>query len=118
MAACGVVQTIVVDVYRLVYTLTMVELRETAIFSEWLAALKDRQARVRVQDRLLRLRLGNPGQHRALKGGVCELKIDHGPGYRVYYTQRGEVLVILLCGGNKSTQQADIRAALQMAKEV
>ena len=80
--------------------------------------LKDRQARARVQDRLLRLRYGNPGQHRILKGGVYELKIDYGPGYRVYYTQRGEVLVILLCGGDKTTQATDIKAATRMAKEV
>ena len=96
----------------------MIELRETAQFSEWLAALKDRQARVRVQDRLLRLRYGNPGQQRVLKGSVCEMKIDYGPGYRVYYTQRGDVLIILLCGGDKRTQQANIRAATRMAKEV
>lgn len=96
----------------------MIELHETAQFSEWLTALKDRQARVHVQARLLRLRYGNPGQQRTLKGGVCEMKIDHGPGYRVYYTQRGDVLIILLCGGNKRTQQADIRAAMRMAKEV
>lgn len=96
----------------------MLELRETTRFSEWLAALKDRQARVRVQERLLRLRFGNPGQHRVLRGGVCELKIDYGPGYRVYYAQRDDVLVILLCGGDKRTQQADIRAATRMAKEV
>lgn len=61
----------------------MIELRETSLFSEWLDSLKDRQARVRVQDRLLRLRFGNPGQHRALKGGVREMKIDYDPGYRV-----------------------------------
>lgn len=96
----------------------MLELRETTRFSEWLAALKDRQARVRVQERLLRLRFGNPGQHRVLRGGVCELKIDYGPGYRVYYAQRDDILVILLCGGDKRTQQADIRAATRMAKEV
>ena len=96
----------------------MLELRETTQFSAWLSALKDRQARARVQDRLLRLRFGNPGQHRVLNGGVCELKIDYGPGYRIYYTQRDDVLVILLCGGDKRTQQADIRAALRMAKEV
>lgn len=96
----------------------MLELRETTRFSEWLAALKDRQARVRVQERLLWLRFGNPGQHRVLRGGVCELKIDYGPGYRVYYAQRDDVLVILLCGGDKRTQQADIRAATRMAKEV
>lgn len=96
----------------------MIDLRETRVFSDWMMGLKDRQARARVQDRLLRLRYGNPGQHRILKGGVCELKIDYGPGYRVYYTQRGDVLVILLCGGKKTTQATDIKAATRMAQEV
>ena len=67
---------------------------------------------------MLRLRYGNPGQQRVLKGGVCEMKIDYGPGYRVYYTRRGDVLIILLCGGDKRTQQSNIRAATRMAKEV
>lgn len=66
----------------------------------------------------MRLRLGNPGQHRVLKGGVLEMKIDYGPGYRVYCTQRGQVLVILLCGGDKRTQPADIRTAMRMASQV
>lgn len=96
----------------------MIELRETAQFSGWLVALKDRQARVRIQDRLLRLRYGNPGQQRVLKGGVCEMKSDYGPGCRVYYTRRGDVLVILLCGDDKRMQQANIRTATRMAKEV
>ncbi len=95
----------------------MLELRETLVFSDWLLGLKDRQAQVRIQERLLRLRFGNPGQHRNLKQGISELKIDHGPGYRVYYTQRGNTLIILLCGGNKATQATDIRAATRMANE-
>ena len=95
----------------------MLELRETLLFSDWLLGLKDRQAQVRIQERLLRLRFGNPGQHRNLKQGVSELKIDHGPGYRVYYTQRGNTLIILLCGSNKATQAADIRTAIRMANE-
>ncbi|MBS0457897.1 MAG: type II toxin-antitoxin system RelE/ParE family toxin [Proteobacteria bacterium] len=96
----------------------MLELRETLLFADWLQGLKDRQARVRVQERLLRLRLGNPGQHRVLKGGVLEMKIDYGPGYRVYCAQRGPVVVILLCGGDKRTQPADIRTAMRMASQV
>lgn len=104
--------------YTVEYGSRVIELRETPQFGDWLTGLKDRQARVRVQDRLLRLRLGNPGQHRVLKGGVVEMKIDHGPGYRVYYTQRGDVLVILLCGGDKRTQQADIRIAERMVREL
>jgi putative addiction module killer protein len=59
---------------------------------------------------------GNPGQHRVLSGGVCELKIDVGSGYRVYYTERNQVLVILLCGGDKSTQDSDIKTALTLAQ--
>lgn len=90
----------------------------TGVFREWLHALRDASARVRIQARIRRIADGNPGQHRVLRGGVVELKIDHGPGYRVYYTRRGDVLVILLCGGNKRTQQQDIETAESMAKEV
>jgi len=64
------------------------------------------------------LAFGNPGQHRTLAGGVCELKNDHGPGYRVYYTQRGSMLVILLCGGEKHGQQRDIRKARALARQL
>lgn len=96
----------------------MVEVRQTESFAAWLAALRDVRAAKRVVERVFRLSHGNPGQHRVLKGGVVELKIDYGPGYRVYYTQRGNVLVILLCGGDKSTQAQDIKAATELAKEV
>jgi len=87
-------------------------------YLEWINALKDRTARARVQMRVDRLVHGNPGQHRMLTGGVCELKIDIGPGYRVYYTERGGELIILLAGGDKSTQQKNIRTALVLAKEL
>ena len=80
-------------------------------FTEWLAALKDRQARARIQTRINRLVLGNPGDHRALDGGVIELRIDWGPGYRVYFAQTGDVILLLLCGGDKTTQQKDIAHA-------
>ena len=96
----------------------MIEVRKTEVFANWFAGLRDRATQRRIQMRIDRLELGNPGQHRALKAGVCEMKIDYGPGYRVYYTQRGTVLVILLCGGDKSTQSADIRAAERLAKGV
>lgn len=96
----------------------MIEVIESATYKTWFAALRDRQARVRIDARIRRLSLGNPGQHRVLTGGVCELKIDVGPGYRVYYTQRGNVLVILLCGGDKSTQDKDIKTAESLAKGV
>jgi putative addiction module killer protein len=94
------------------------EIRQTEVFQTWLDKLRDARAVQRVVERVYRLSLGNPGQHRVLQGGVCEMKIDYGPGYRVYYTRRGEVLVILLCGGDKDTQQRDIEAAARMAKEL
>ncbi|MCJ2024659.1 type II toxin-antitoxin system RelE/ParE family toxin [Methylobacterium sp. J-067] len=93
-------------------------IRQTRVFSAWLADLRDVQAKARINARIRRLSLGNPGQHRVLQGGVAELKIDYGPGYRVYYTQRGEELVILLCGGDKRTQTHDIERAISMAGEV
>lgn len=87
-------------------------------FSQWLANLGDANAEVRIARRIERLGAGNPGDHRNLTGGVSELRIDYGPGYRVYFTRRETEVVILLCGGDKSTQQADITAALAMAKEI
>lgn len=96
----------------------MTEVRQTEVFTRWLSALHDVHAAKRVVERVYRLSLGNPGQHRMLKAGVCEMKIDYGPGYRVYYTRRGDVLVILLCGGDKSTQAADIKTATRLAAEV
>jgi putative addiction module killer protein len=96
----------------------MIEVRQTERFQQWHADLKDRQAQARITARIRRLEEGNPGQHRVLKGGVCEMKIDYRPGYRVYYTRRGEALVILLCGGDKRRQQQDIETATVMAKEV
>ena len=90
---------------------------QTLVFRDWLHALKDRMGRARILVRIDRLAHGNPGQHRQLSDGVSELKIDHGPGYRVYYTQRGNHLVLLLVGGDKSTQQTDIGRAIQLARE-
>lgn len=94
----------------------MIEIRETSIFSEWLASLRDAQARTRVQARILRLRLGNPGDVKPVGEGVSELRIDYGPGYRVYYVKRGPSLIILLAGGAKSKQDKDIKTALQLAR--
>jgi len=94
------------------------QLRPTKEFSEWLRDLKDRQGRARIVSRLDRLEDGNPGNSRSVGEGVVELKIDVGPGYRVYYIQRGEVLIILLCGGDKSTQARDIQRAKLIAKNV
>ena len=89
---------------------------ETEIYREWINALKDRVGRARIQVRVDRLVHGNPGTHRDLTNGVSELKIDIGPGYRVYYTQRGTRLLLLLAGGDKSTQQKDIEMAILLAK--
>lgn len=88
----------------------------TAVYRDWINSLKDRAGRARVQVRVDRLAHGNPGQHRVLTGGVSELKIDFGPGYRVYYTERKGVLVVLLAGGDKSSQQKDVETALALAR--
>ena len=85
-------------------------------YAEWIDALKDRISRARILVRVDRLMHGNPGHHRDLTDGVSELKIDYGPGYRVYYTRRGDRLLLLLVGGNKSTQQKDIAKAIRLAK--
>jgi putative addiction module killer protein len=89
---------------------------KTDVYREWLDALKDRAGRARILVRVDRLIHGNPGQYRELTDGVSELKIDFGPGYRVYYTQRGTSLLLLLVGGDKSTQPKDIAMAIRLAK--
>lgn len=88
----------------------------TKVYLDWINSLNDREGRARIQVRVDRLVHGNPGQHRTLTDGVCELKIDFGPGYRVYYTERVGVLVVLLAGGDKSSQQKDIKTAIALAK--
>lgn len=90
---------------------------KTDEFRDWIDTLKDRAGRARILVRVDRLIDGNPGQHRDLTDGVSELKIDIGPGYRVYYAQRGARLLLLLVGGDKSTQQKDIARAIQLAKD-
>lgn len=94
----------------------MVELRKTARFARWLDGLQDIRGRARIQARIERLAAGNPGDVAPVGEGVSELRIDVGPGYRVYFAQRGRALIILLAGGSKRTQAADIRTALQMAR--
>ncbi|MFT3756224.1 MAG: type II toxin-antitoxin system RelE/ParE family toxin [Pseudoxanthomonas sp.] len=96
----------------------MIEVRMTHVFREWLHGLRDAQARTRIQARIRRLADGNPGDVKPIGEGVSELRIDHGPGYRAYFSQRGNVLVILLCGGDKRTQNADIKTAKRLASEV
>ena len=88
----------------------------TKAYLDWINSLNDRAGRARIQVRVDRLVHGNPGQHRALTDGVFELKIDFGPGYRVYYTERTGVVVVLLAGGDKSSQQKDIKTAISLAK--
>ncbi|MDR2872991.1 MAG: type II toxin-antitoxin system RelE/ParE family toxin [Xanthomonadaceae bacterium] len=94
------------------------QVEATRQFKDWLDDLKDLSGRSRIQARIQRLADGNPGQHRVLTGGVCEMKIDVGPGYRVYYTQRGVTLVILLVGGDKKSQDNDVRQALELASNL
>ena len=88
----------------------------TEVYRDWIDSLKDRLGRARVQVRVDRLAHGNPGQHRVLTNGVCELKVDFGPGYRVYYTERGGLVIVLLAGGDKSSQDRDIKTAIALAK--
>ncbi len=90
----------------------------TEIYREWINGLKDHAGRARIQVRVDRLVHGNPGQHRVLTHGVRELKIDVGPGYRVYYVERPGVLIVLLAGGDKSSQTTDIKTAIAMAKNL
>ena len=96
----------------------MIEVRQTDNYAEWFESLRDRQPRARINTRIRRLSLGNPGDVRPVGEGVSELRIDYGPGYRVYFVQRGETLVILLAGGDKRTQNRDIRTALELAREL
>lgn len=96
----------------------MLLIRQTIAYAEWFDRVRDQQARARIDVRVRRLGMGNPGQHRVLTGGVVEMKIDYGPGYRVYYTSRGSELILLLIGGDKSSQHEDIQAALRMVKEL
>jgi putative addiction module killer protein len=96
----------------------MVEIRSTAIFLKWLRGLRDARARARIEIRVDRLALGNAGDVRSVGAGVSELRIDYGPGYRVYFVSRGKTIVVLLCGGGKQTQKDDIATAKALAKEL
>jgi len=92
--------------------------RMTEVYRDWINSLEDRAGRARIQVRVDRLVHYNPGQHRNPTEGVSELKIDFGPGYRVYYTERGGELIVLLAGGDKSTQEKDIKAAIALARNL
>src|SRR5688572_30741400 len=93
-----------------------VELLKTDVFDRWLTKLRDARAAARVQARLDRLAMGNPGDVKSVGEGVVEMRIDYGPGYRVYYIRRGVLVIMLLCGGDKGTQVKDIARAKQMAQ--
>ena len=93
----------------------MIEILRSDEFDVWLVGLRNDRARARIQARILRLSLGNPGDVKPVGEGISEMRIDHGPGYRVYFRQRGQVLILLLCGGDKSTQDKDIKAAKMIA---
>lgn len=96
------------------FTLGFIRVEKTDEYSEWIDALDDRTGRARILMRVERLIHGNPGSHRNLTEGVAELKIDVGPGYPVYYSTRGDRLLLLLVGGGKSSQQKDIAKALEL----
>ena len=96
----------------------MIEVRKTEVFVQWLDGLRDIQARARIQARIERLATGNPGDVEPVGEGVSELRINYGPGYRVYFKKRGRELIILLGGGDKSTQAKDIKAALRSARDL
>jgi putative addiction module killer protein len=98
----------------MVYTISMKEIRKTDIFNKWLNKLNDDRAIARILERVRRLAKGNSGDHRFL-GDISELRIDYGPGYRVYYKDTGKEIIILFCGGDKTTQQADIARARTIA---
>ena len=96
----------------------MVDIRKTESFAKWLDSLRDIRGRARIQARIERLAAGNPGDVKPVGEGVSELRIDYGPGYRVYFTKRGRELIVLLAGGDKRSQSKDIEAALRLARNI
>ena len=96
----------------------MYEVRKTEVYAKWLDSLRDARARARVLVRVERLAAGNPGDVRPVGEGVSELRIDYGPGYRVYFKKRGSVIVVLLAGGDKRTQSEDVKTALRLARNL
>ena len=96
----------------------MIEIRKTENFVKWLDRLHDVRARARILVRIERLTAGNPGDVKSVGEGVSELRIDYGPGYRVYYKKQGQKVVILLAGGDKSTQAKDIKTALRLSRNL
>jgi putative addiction module killer protein len=96
----------------------MIQIQQTETYAKWFDSLRDRITRARIDIRIRRLSLGNAGDAKPVGDGVSELRVDHGPGYRVYFIQRGEVVIVLLAGGDKSTQDKNIRAAIALAKDL
>jgi putative addiction module killer protein len=100
------------------YTELVKQIRQTEVYAKWFGRLRDRQARARILARIRRLSLGNPGDVAFVGGGVLEIRIHYGPGYRIYYAERSQELVVLLAGGDKKSQERDIRRAIELAKEL
>ena len=96
----------------------MIDVRQTAVFSKWMTGLRDRRARAKIAARIDRLAFGNAGDVAPVGEGVSELRIYHGPGYRVYFVRHGRTLILLLCGGDKGTQTKDIKAAKALAADL
>jgi putative addiction module killer protein len=96
----------------------MPEVRQTETFARWFSRLRDRRARARIQARIDRLEIGNPGDVKPVGGGISEMRIDYGPGYRVYFVERGLEVAILLAGGDKRTQERDIATARELARNL
>nr|WP_026595451.1 type II toxin-antitoxin system RelE/ParE family toxin [Methyloferula stellata] len=96
----------------------MTDIRQTETYARWFRRLKDTGARARIDIRIRRLSLGNPGDVKPVGSGINEMRIDYGPGYRVYYIERSATIILLLCGGNKSTQATDIKEAKRLASEL
>ena len=96
----------------------MIEIRETDTYKNWFLTLKDKRAKARIDVRIKRVSLGNFGDVEPVGNGVSELRIDYGAGYRVYFVKRGNIIVILLCGGDKSTQSKDIQKARELAQKL
>ena len=96
----------------------MIQVRQTPVFRQWLDDLADQRAASRIAQRIVRLQAGLFGDSKPVGGGVSELRVDYGPGYRVYFVQRGQVLIILLCGGDKRSQRRDIVRAKTLAAEL
>lgn len=96
----------------------MLEIRQTETYRKWFDSLRDRQAKARINIRIRRLSLGNPGDIKPVGQGISELRITYGPGYRIYFVQREEKIIILLAGGDKKTQKRDIKTALELAQNL